>query len=96
MSNHIDCQYPVVSRVAKKLGWKLQSNAEATDWDVFWTDNAVQPETLLKMEPFQKINHFPGMFNLARKNLMGRYLMKMRKKFPDSYSFFPLTWMLPV
>ena len=44
-----DCQYPVVSRVAKGLKWKLQSNAEATDWDVFWTDNAVQPETLLKM-----------------------------------------------
>jgi len=36
------------------------------------------------------------MFNLARKNLMGRYLMKMRKKFTDDYSFFPLTWMLPV
>ena len=52
------------------------------DWDIFWTDNAVQPEILFKMEPHQKINHFPGMFNLARKNLMGRYLMKMRKKFP--------------
>jgi tubulin polyglutamylase TTLL6/13 len=48
------------------------------------------------MEPHQKINHFPGMFNLARKNLMGRYLMKMRKKFPNDYSFFPLTWMLPI
>jgi tubulin polyglutamylase TTLL6/13 len=48
------------------------------------------------MEPHQKINHFPGMFNLSRKNLMGRYLMKMRKKFPQHYSFFPLTWMLPV
>lgn len=44
-----DCQYPVVSRVAKGFKWKLQSSAEATDWDVFWTDNAVQPETLLKM-----------------------------------------------
>ncbi len=76
-----DCQYPVVSRVAKGFGWKLQSNSEAQDWDVFWTDNAVQAETLCRMEPYQKINHFPGMFNLARKNLMGRYLMKMRKKF---------------
>lgn len=36
------------------------------------------------------------MFNLARKNLMGRYLMKMRKKFSEDYSFFPMTWMLPV
>lgn len=82
--------------MAKSLGWKLQSNAEALDWDVFWTDNAVPPEVLSKMEPHQKINHFPGMFNLARKNLMGRYLMKMRKKFADDYTFFPMTWMLPV
>ena len=22
--------------------------------------------------------------------------MKMRKKFPNGYSFFPLTWMLPI
>ena len=27
---------------------------------------------------------------------MGRYLMKMRKKFPHDYQFFPMTWMLPV
>ena len=66
------------------------------DWDVYWTDSAVQAETLTKMEPHQKINHFTGMFNLARKNLMGRNLMKMRKRFVDDYSFFPLTWMLPI
>jgi tubulin polyglutamylase TTLL6/13 len=66
------------------------------DWDVCWTDNVVQAEMLSKMEPYQKINHFPGMFNLSRKNLMGRYLMKMRKQFPEDYSFFPMTWMLPV
>ena len=86
----------MVPKVGKKLQWKIQKNPEVMDWDVFWTDNAVQPEILFKMEPHQKINHFPGMFNLARKNLMGRYLMKMRKKFPDQYNFFPLTWMLPV
>jgi len=74
----------------------LQSSSEAIDWDVCWTDNAVQPETLTKMELHQKINHFPGMYNLARKNLLGRGLMRMRKKFPGEYDFFPMTWMLPV
>ena len=78
------------------LGWKRQKTAETMDWDVCWTDNAVQPETLTKMELHQKINHFPGMYNLARKNLLGRGLMRMRKKFPEEFDFFPLTWMLPV
>ncbi len=34
----------------------------------------------------------PGMFQLARKNHLGKNLMKMRKKFPDDYKFFPPTW----
>jgi tubulin polyglutamylase TTLL6/13 len=44
---------------------------------------------------YQKINHFPGMYSLARKNHLGRNLMKMAKQFPDSYKFFPKTWLLP-
>ena len=53
------------------------------------------PDTLLKMEHHQKINHFPGMFNLSRKNMLAKNLMKMRKKAADDYNFFPLTWNLP-
>ena len=34
------------------------------------------------MKPYQKINHFPGMFELSRKNNLCKNLMKMRKKFP--------------
>ena len=47
------------------------------------------------MQPYQKINHFPSMHSIARKNHLGRNLMRMRKEFPDSYSFFPPTWLLP-
>jgi tubulin polyglutamylase TTLL6/13 len=36
------------------------------------------------------------MYNLSRKNLLGRGLMKMKKQFPEDYNFFPMTWMLPV
>jgi tubulin polyglutamylase TTLL6/13 len=44
-----------------------------------WTDNAVQPEQLAKMKLYQKINHFPGMFTLSRKNYLARNLVKMSK-----------------
>jgi hypothetical protein len=33
----------VVGKVAKDLGWKKQNNPDANDWDICWTDNAVQP-----------------------------------------------------
>jgi tubulin polyglutamylase TTLL6/13 len=47
------------------------------------------------MHLFQKINHFPGIHVIARKNLLGHNLTNMGKKFPDEYNFFPMTWMLP-
>lgn len=35
------------------------------------------------------------MYTLARKNLLAKNLMRMRKKSPQDYDFFPLTWNLP-
>lgn len=35
------------------------------------------------------------MYSLARKNHLGRNLMKMAKQFPDTFKFFPKTWLLP-
>jgi tubulin polyglutamylase TTLL6/13 len=88
-------QYPVMSEVAKTLGWEVDQDDESESWDVFWTDSAIDSQQLFKMHHFQKINHFPGMEVLARKNLLAKGLMKMRKEFPEEYCFFPLTWLLP-
>jgi tubulin polyglutamylase TTLL6/13 len=65
------------------------------DWDIFWTDGGVLPERIAKMKPYQKVNHFPGMFQLARKNHLARNLVKMAKEFPSQYKFFPKTFLLP-
>lgn len=35
------------------------------------------------------------MYQLSRKNYLGRNLMRMRKHFPEEYKFFPPTWILP-
>ena len=47
------------------------------------------------MQSYQKINHFPGMYSLARKNHLGRNLMRMSRVFQEYFSFFPSTWLLP-
>ena len=36
------------------------------------------------------------MYSLAKKNHLGKNLMKLKKVFPDDYNFFPQTWLLPV
>lgn len=35
------------------------------------------------------------MYALARKNLLAKNLMSMKKVFPEHYNFFPKTWLLP-
>lgn len=35
------------------------------------------------------------MFNIYRKNYLAKNLEKMRKHFPEQYSFYPKTWLLP-
>ena len=79
--NVVNTKYKVVRYVARKVfNMRLSYKANIDDnpeWDICWSDGGVQPERLMKMQPFQRINHFPGMFVLARKNQLGRNLKKM-------------------
>jgi tubulin polyglutamylase TTLL6/13 len=60
--NVIDTKYEVVRMVGRDmLGWQLsRESLGSANWDVYWTDNMVSGEMLGRMEPFQKVNHFPG------------------------------------
>lgn len=47
------------------------------------------------MMGFQRVNHFLGMYNLARKNTLGMHLRRFLKEFKADYAFFPHTWLYP-
>ena len=49
----------------------------------------------MEMRGFQKINHFPGMSEISRKDNLARNLNRLYKLFPKEFSFFPRTWVLP-
>ncbi|CDW83353.1 tubulin-tyrosine ligase family protein [Stylonychia lemnae] len=88
-------KYYVVRYVAKNIYNMRLTHNDEEDWDICWQDGAVQCERLYKMKPYQRINHFAGMYALARKNHLARNLGRMQKKFPDDYKFFPQTFLLP-
>jgi hypothetical protein len=48
-----------------------------------WNDHAITTETLKSMNKLQKINHFPGMNELSRKNRLAKNLNMMRKEHPQ-------------
>jgi len=55
----------------------------------------VTADFLAQMKQYQRVNHFPGMYNLSRKSNLCRNLNRIRRKFPKSYNFYPQTWLLP-
>ncbi|CDW87803.1 tubulin-tyrosine ligase family protein [Stylonychia lemnae] len=87
-------QYEVLKDVAEDLNFNL-SYEEEEDWDIYWIDGPVAPAFLLKMQAYQRASHFPGMFALARKNLLAKNLQAMKKVFSQEFNFFPKTWLIP-
>ncbi|KAM6308553.1 tubulin polyglutamylase TTLL13 [Aegotheles albertisi] len=91
--NLTSCKYESVRRAAQRCG--LREVGEDEEWTVCWTDCSVTLERVMEMKRFQKINHFPGMIEICRKDLLARNLNRMLRLFPKEYNIFPRTWCLP-
>ncbi|XP_030236539.1 tubulin monoglutamylase TTLL4 isoform X2 [Gadus morhua] len=65
------------------------------DWLGCWGHHMKSP--LFKtIEEHQKLNHFPGSFQIGRKDRLWRNLSKMRARFgKQEFSFFPRSFILP-
>ena len=79
--NTKEVRYPVIKRVAKhEFGWRLSKCKNPDDdWDILWTDQVFSAEKLQGMKSYQMINHFPGMYLIALKHNLGKYLKLMQK-----------------
>lgn len=86
-------KYDCVRRVGRKLGFKEVEEHE--DWMLFWTDTSVSIDRVNQMKKWQKINHYPGMSEICRKDFLTRNMNRMMKLFPKEYSFYPKAWCLP-
>eukprot|EP01022_Parablepharisma_sp_SALTPOND_P033262 TRINITY_DN88376_c1_g1_i1.p1 TRINITY_DN88376_c1_g1~~TRINITY_DN88376_c1_g1_i1.p1 ORF type:complete len:841 (+),score=76.53 TRINITY_DN88376_c1_g1_i1:279-2525(+) len=95
IANVLHTQYEVVKEVLKKKFRCKLSTEEEGEWDILWADTGVNSTMIAKLRPYQKINHYHGMSCLARKNHLGRNLMRLRKVLPEDYNYFPPTWLLP-
>ena len=91
-----EARYDVVLDKFEKLGWRVvEDERKEGRCNLFWVDSATIHERFRNLQPWQMINHFPGMPNIARKNRMGQNLNRIAKSFPKEYNFYPRTWSLP-
>lgn len=88
-----NCKYEVVRRVAARYG--MREVTEDSNWNLYWTDLSISIERAKDMKRYQKVNHFPGMTEICRKDLLARNLNRMLRIFPKEYNFFPKTWCFP-
>ena len=98
-------EYEIIKKVARKvLGFKLREYEEDHDgairggehqqklmkeWDVSWHDLAISPDYLAKLNPYQKVSQFPGIYVISKKHHLARNLMRMKRAFPSEFNFFP-------
>jgi hypothetical protein len=66
-------QYEILYDCAEETNFKLSTN-EDEDWDIWWIDGPILPSLLYKMKPYQRTNHLPACYELARKNLLAKNL----------------------
>ena len=77
-----ECLYSVVKRSAVSLGWKVigeeASDKVKRDCHVIWVDKSfANDKRFISIQPWQRINHFPGMTNICRKIRLAQSLELM-------------------
>lgn len=90
-------RWNVVLEAARSRGWQIITSEEkAARCNVHWLDDSSIKDGLSLIQPWMRVNHFPGTCrSLGRKCRLARTMSRMQVLFPDEYSFVPRSWLLP-
>ncbi|ROL47272.1 Tubulin polyglutamylase TTLL7 [Anabarilius grahami] len=93
-ANVAGTKYEIIRIVIEEMTFhKARDDDEMAN--LIWNDSAVQHEKIAELRNYQRINHFPGMGEICRKDCLARNMAKMIKSQPQEYSFIPKTWIFP-
>ncbi|XP_074640829.1 tubulin polyglutamylase TTLL7-like isoform X2 [Tubulanus polymorphus] len=87
-------RYEIIRHVTTKAGFTLTKEDDPNSY-LIWNDCFVSTERIAELKPYQRINHFPSMGEICRKDSLARNMAKMSKAHPDEYNFTPKTWIFP-
>ena len=81
MINTSRSEYPLIDEVAvKEMGWRVSKEMDWTkgDFDLWWSDLAIEGQFLSQLKSYQKVNHFPAMFQISRKTFLAKNLKRLQ------------------
>lgn len=91
-------EFNAVRGAFKRAGFtRLKRDDENCNFDNFtamWSKHLPFPDFGL-ISDFQRINHFPGSFELGRKDSLHRAMTRMQTKFGRDYDFYPKSYAWP-
>uniref|UniRef100_A0A8C6M5E3 Tubulin tyrosine ligase like 7 n=1 Tax=Nothobranchius furzeri TaxID=105023 RepID=A0A8C6M5E3_NOTFU len=93
-ANVAGTKYEIVRIVIREMDF-IKARDDDETANLIWNDSAVQHEKIAELRNYQRINHFPGMGEICRKDCLARNMSKMIKCQPQEYSFIPKTWIFP-
>uniref|UniRef100_A0A3B1KDB9 Tubulin tyrosine ligase-like family, member 7 n=1 Tax=Astyanax mexicanus TaxID=7994 RepID=A0A3B1KDB9_ASTMX len=93
-ANVAGTKYEIVRIAIREIDFHKTRDEDETA-NLIWNDSAVQHEKIAELRNYQRINHFPGMGEICRKDCLARNMAKMIKIQPQEYSFSPKTWIFP-
>ncbi|GLD50032.1 tubulin polyglutamylase TTLL7 isoform X1, partial [Lates japonicus] len=93
-ANVAGTKYEIVRIVINEMDF-IKARDDDETANLIWNDSAVQHEKIAELRNYQRINHFPGMGEICRKDCLARNMSKMIKCQPQEYSFIPKTWIFP-
>ena len=85
---------------SKLIRYLFESNGfvctDRHDWNVLWTHTQGKHYFFERLNPYQKVNHFPGSTELTRKDKMAINIRRMQEKYSKTYfNIIPDTFVLP-
>ncbi|XP_045147986.1 tubulin polyglutamylase TTLL7 [Echinops telfairi] len=93
-ANVAGTKFEIVRLVIDEMGFLKTPDEDETS-NLLWCDSAVPQEKISELQNYQRINHFPGMGEICRKDFLARNMTKMIKTRPMDYTFVPRTWIFP-
>jgi len=83
----------IVEAILKAQGFVSTDGA----CNVLWTGGHLKNEEIkeLKLNPYQKINHFPRTVDITRKDKLYQQMKRMQDTYGMEYGFIPRTFILP-
>lgn len=86
-------EYDCVIRAAE-TGGLYRTTAKNGKFALHWGQHP-SIDLLRSFTPFQKANHFPGSWNIGRKDLLWRNVSRMKRQHPQHFDIMPMGFVLP-